>query len=1138
MKPTTASAALVLTALLGCGGKSTDSPDTPSSPGVSVSAVTVTPSGTTSLHVGDVRQFTAIVQGTTGVSQAVNWTSSESSKVSVSAAGMATAVSQSSGTQICAYAVADATKFGCASISVDERMVGSTLVTTSGGRLVLPGGELQVPVGALSTAITLSARTAASLSPATNIEQAGPLFEFGPTGTTFDREATLKLSYSGSAIQSRVVIGELSPSRKFVRLVPSVVDSLNKTVSGPVDHFSFWGVWVPKFFLDRLTGTITWRVNGCPSKRTESVSCSSFFDDVRAAFQYWNDVLVGVKFAEVGSAGASTNVDLEITLESFIGQGLNLLPGVEHAAASGVKVGFESIRSIWINDDLEWITNSISGTEHPSGQNIFRAVTHEIGHQLGLWHTSPISGPPFEVMSYSDFSYALGVECTELQRLVDKGYTVNKEYGRCSAEVTSVDWSEQNVGVINQPATESPKVWVKNADGSFVRGAFVYFRVTGGDGKVEKRLVRTDINGLASAGTWTYGPIEGPQTLQAYVPGLPGSKNVIEFRSEVSKAGLIASPSSISFSAIANGIVPSGQTVTLTSSGSAVTELSTSTTYEKGNGWLSASLSASATPSTLALRPSSAALAVGTYSAIVSVKGLGATTKNINVELTVSAANTASVSLAVGSGTTGAGSVAWGNSQVCVMTASGTTGSCAGNFAVGTLVEFQATANPGSLFAGWSGSCVGFAANPHCTLGMNFSGAAYDPRAQFILAPEVEPSVATSNATSIGTNSFVMNGTVNPFGQTPIINYFELFGAANCSGSPTQSSLPNLTVGGSTPVSRSASYASAQAGSTYSYRMVASRQSGAPQRGNCVNVSTQALTAIAISSANGSGAGSVSWNGGSICSISLGAAVGVCTGIVNVGATIQLTATATAGSMFAGWSGSCAGAGTNPLCSIGITTVGALYDPKARFEILSQVEPISVTSAASNITTTGFTMNGTVNPQGWTPISNGFETFSGANCAGAMTLRSLPDIIGGGNSPVGRSLAFTGATAAATYSYRMVATRDGGSAQRGSCANVTTLSTSTASIVVGVGAGTTGSGVVNWASSMTCTISSASATGSCSGNFAVGSVITLIAVASPGSTFAGWTGSCSGVGLSTTCNLGMNFAGAMYDPKAKFISNP
>ncbi len=111
----------------------------------------------------------------------------------------------------------------------------------------------------------------------------------------------------------------------------------------------------------------------------------------------------------------------------------------------------------------------------------------------------------------------------------------------------------------------------------------------------------------------------------------------------------------------------------------------------------------------------------------------------------------------------------------------------------------------------------------------------------------------------------------------------------------------------------------------------------------------------------------------------------------------------------------------------------------ASITVTPQLEPIAVTSAASGVATSSFTMNGSVNPQGLTPVSTLFERFAGTSCSGTATTVAQANIVGGGNAAQSRTQAVTGLTAGTGYSYRMAASRSGGTTQRGACVSVTTL---------------------------------------------------------------------------------------------------
>jgi hypothetical protein len=100
-----------------CGDKVTVAgPSTPDTT-PKVNSVTVTP-GTATMSVGATVSFTAAVDVSNGAATTVTWSSSDASKVSVTAAGVATAVAATPGVAICATSTADANKKGCASVVV------------------------------------------------------------------------------------------------------------------------------------------------------------------------------------------------------------------------------------------------------------------------------------------------------------------------------------------------------------------------------------------------------------------------------------------------------------------------------------------------------------------------------------------------------------------------------------------------------------------------------------------------------------------------------------------------------------------------------------------------------------------------------------------------------------------------------------------------------------------------------------------------------------------------------------------------------------------------------------------------------------------------------------------------------------
>ncbi|MBW3571257.1 MAG: hypothetical protein KY467_09135 [Gemmatimonadetes bacterium] len=104
-----------------------------------------------------------------------------------------------------------------------------------GGTVAVRGHALAVPANAVST------RT-----PFTLTEERGPYVrvEVGPHGTRFGRNATLTLSYARcpgnpGAVRQLTILEVRSGTVDVIRALPSVVDSVARTVSTPaLDHLS------------------------------------------------------------------------------------------------------------------------------------------------------------------------------------------------------------------------------------------------------------------------------------------------------------------------------------------------------------------------------------------------------------------------------------------------------------------------------------------------------------------------------------------------------------------------------------------------------------------------------------------------------------------------------------------------------------------------------------------------------------------------------------------------------------------------------------------------------------------------------------------------------------------------------------
>jgi photosystem II stability/assembly factor-like uncharacterized protein len=210
-----------------------------------------------------------------------------------------------------------------------------------------------------------------------------------------------------------------------------------------------------------------------------------------------------------------------------------------------------------------------------------------------------------------------------------------------------------------------------------------------------------------------------------------------------------------------------------------------------------------------------------------------------------------------------------------------------------------------------------------------------------------------------------------------------------------------------------------------------------------------------------------------------------CSAPFTSGTTVVLTAVAGSGSTFAGWSGACTGTGT---CSV---TMSAAKAATATFNAVTF--PLTVTLAGTG---TGSVSS---NPSGITCPSTCSANFTNG------TTVVLTAVAGSGSTFAGWSGACSGT---GTCSVTMSAAK----------AVTATFNTTVTTFALSVTLAGTGTGSVSSSpSGITCP-------STCSANFTSGTTVVLTAVAGSGSTFAGWSGACSGTG---TCSVTMSAAKAV-----------
>jgi len=342
---------------------------------------------------------------------------------------------------------------------------------------------------------------------------------------------------------------------------------------------------------------------------------------------------------------------------------------------------------------------------------------------------------------------------------------------------------------------------------------------------------------------------------------------------------------------------------------------------------------------------------------------------------------------------------------------------CSETYPNGTSVTLTASPAVGSVFAGWSGACTGTAST--CTVSMT---AARAVTATFATAPPVSLTVARS-----GTGSGAVGS--NPAGITC---------GSDCSEAYPVGTSVTLTA---TPALGSvfAGWTGACAGTANSCTV---SMSAARSVGAVFNAAAPVLLSVGRA---GTGSGAVT---SAPAGISCGSD---CSEAYPVGFSVTLTATASAGSVFAGWSGACSG--TASTCTVAMSaarTVTATFNAAPVSLTVLRQGAGSVTSSPAGIScgntcTAAFAQGSSVTltatpATGWLfKHWTGACTGSSTSCTVSMTqVRSVTAVFGAsaqqaiGQAVEAPGLAWSGLPAAGTAAWSVVNLADavGGSAAR------------------------------------------------------------------------------------------------------------
>ncbi|MHB1329283.1 MAG: Ig-like domain-containing protein [Gemmatimonadales bacterium] len=248
-----ATVALVASVLLSaCGGGTSPNPPAPPPPPppppppAAVASVTVAP-GPITLVPQQTQTLAATVKdaaGNTLSGRTVTWATSAGGVATVSASGLVTAVAVGTAT----ITATSEGQSGTAQVTVATGAV----VGTTGGTVRTPDGsvEIVIPSGALAGQTTITATPLAQPSQAlpADFRTIGPMYAFGPSGTTFSQPVTVRIKYDPAKLPKWVMRGDLAllhlSGGQWSTLTDFAIDTAAKIMSGKTTSFSDIGAGV------------------------------------------------------------------------------------------------------------------------------------------------------------------------------------------------------------------------------------------------------------------------------------------------------------------------------------------------------------------------------------------------------------------------------------------------------------------------------------------------------------------------------------------------------------------------------------------------------------------------------------------------------------------------------------------------------------------------------------------------------------------------------------------------------------------------------------------------------------------------------------------------------------------------------
>jgi lysophospholipase L1-like esterase len=466
------------------------------------------------------------------------WSTSDPSKLTV-AAGVLTGVAVGSAT------VTASVEGHVASmeVKVKEGMV----VSASGASFVAQSSvvALTIPSGALAQTTNISVAPAATTPPSDRL-MPGTAFEFGPNGTSFAQQVTISIKYD----PSKLAVGNLETGLRLYEVVGtgwrlvdgSTVNTVTKTVTGAVSHFTVYGVLMAGppatatiFAGNNQTGTAGGLVATAPAVKVTDADGTPIqgFTVVFVPAAGSGSVTDGTSITNASGVAAPTSwilgttpgaQSLTATAGTLAGSPLTfsasavapipvkiVLNGGDGQTA-GIGTAVPVVPAVRVVDaaniGVPGYTVSFTVTSGGGAVTGGEAVTNINGFaSVASWVLGPNGGPNTLTATAGTLQgspivfTATGVAAPPVAMAISAG--------------------NQQSAPANAAVPVNPAVLVTDADGKGVPNITVAFTVRSGTGSITGANAVTNASGIATLGSWTLGI--GGNSLFAAVDGLSGS---------------------------------------------------------------------------------------------------------------------------------------------------------------------------------------------------------------------------------------------------------------------------------------------------------------------------------------------------------------------------------------------------------------------------------------------------------------------------------------------------------------------------------------------------------------------------------------------------------------------------------------